>query len=127
MAGHPRGNDQDIWFDDEGGPLVRPYTLTGGRTRPAGADIDLLTQVVAKQNPDRGRLSVEDRDILERCAPHPLSVAEIAADLDLPLAVAKVLVGDLLARDLLVAGEPPAPGRPDRQVLEAVLDGVRKL
>lgn len=126
MAGHAMGDDQDIWFDDDSGPLVRPYTLTGGRTRPAGADIDLLTQVVAHSVPGRDRLSVEDREILQRCAVHPLSVAEIAADLDLPLAVAKVLVGDLLARELLIAGES-AQDRPDRHILEAVLDGVRRL
>lgn len=119
-------DNKDIWFDDEGGPLVRPYTLTGGRTRPAGADLDLLTQVVARGNTDRAALSVEDRDILNRCATRPLSIAEIAADLDLPLAVAKVLVGDLLARELLVSGTS-SQERPDRQLLEAVLDGVRKL
>jgi hypothetical protein len=79
---------------------------------------------MARRNIDRTRLSVEDRDILDHCAAHPLSIAEIAAGLDLPLTVAKVLVSDLLARDLLIAGEPD---RPDRQLLEAVLNGVRKL
>jgi hypothetical protein len=125
MDGNPMGHDQDIWFDDESGPLVRPYTLTGGRTRPAGADIDLDTRVVARKHLDHRLLSAEDRDILDHCAVRPLSAAEIAADLDLPPAVAKVLIGDLVARELLTAGET-AP-QPDQQLLEAVLDGVRKL
>jgi hypothetical protein len=119
-------DNKDIWFDDEGGPLVRPYTLTGGRTRPAGVTIDLLTQVVARRNIDRTALSVEDREILDHCALRPLSIAEIAAGLDLPLAVTKVLVSDLLTRELLIAGEP-SHEPPDRRLLEAVLDGVRKL
>jgi hypothetical protein len=117
-----------VWFDDESGPLVRPYTLTGGRTRPAGADLDLLTQVVAARTAENTTLSVEDREILEDCASRPLSIAEIAVDLDLPLAVAKVLVSDLLARRILIAGDwSPSVAYPDRQLLEVVLDGVRKL
>lgn len=119
-------SNKDIWFDDESGPLVRPYTLTGGRTRPSGANLDLLTQVVASRNIDPTRLSAEGGDILQHCALRPLSIADVAAGLDLPLTVAKVLVGDLLARDLLIAVQP-SMDRPDRQLLEAVLDGVRKL
>ncbi|MGW3867043.1 DUF742 domain-containing protein, partial [Streptomyces sp. NPDC005047] len=35
------------WYDNEAGPLVRPYAMTGGRTRPGptGVRFDLIALV----------------------------------------------------------------------------------
>ena len=35
--------DDDRWLDRDAGPIVRPYALTGGRTRPKGKTFDLMT------------------------------------------------------------------------------------
>jgi Protein of unknown function (DUF742) len=37
----------DQWLDRNAGPVVRPYALTGGRTRPTGEIIDLLATVTS--------------------------------------------------------------------------------
>ena len=78
------------------GNLVRPYTLTSGRT-DTNVDLPLEAPIQSLQaglthrwppNDPRGR-------IIQLCADSP-SVAEISARLDLPLGVARVLVGDLV-------------------------------
>ena len=81
--------------------LVRPYTLTAGRTDtsvdlPVEAPIQTLPAAREQHWPSgdvRGR-------ICELCADRP-SVAEISALLDLPLGVARVLVGDLVVAGYL--------------------------
>ncbi|MCG5431736.1 DUF742 domain-containing protein [Mycobacterium sp. MYCO198283] len=77
--------------------LVRPYRLTAGRTTsavelPLEATVEALPSAFAQRWPP-GDVR---RDIVARCADGP-SVAEIAALLNLPLGVARVLVGDLVA------------------------------
>ena len=81
--------------------LVRPYTLTAGRTDsrvnlPLEAPIETLTSAKPPQWPSndvRGQ-------ILTLCVDNP-SVAEIAAHLSLPLGVARVLIGDLVTQGYL--------------------------
>lgn len=120
--------EEELWFDEAAGPLVRPYTMTRGRTRHEGPELDMLTQVAtARRGTDRSSLSVEHLEILDLCE-RPLSVAEVAAYLDVPLGVVKVLVSDLLHRADLIAGAPARVlDRPDRNLLQAVLNGVRAL
>ncbi|MBV8785609.1 MAG: DUF742 domain-containing protein [Mycobacterium sp.] len=78
------------------GNLVRPYTLTAGRTDtnvdlPVEAPIQTLQAgLVHRWPPDDAR-----GKIIQLCVSSP-SVAEISARLDLPLGVARVLVGDLV-------------------------------
>ena len=76
--------------------LVRPYTLTAGRTDtsvdlPLEAPVQTLQAALAHQWPPN---DVKDK-IIQLCVKIP-SVAEISARLDLPLGVARVLVGDLV-------------------------------
>lgn len=81
--------------------LVRPYTLTSGRTDttvelPVEAPIQTVRSALAHHWPSgdmRGR-------ICQLCTDSP-SVAEISANLDLPLGVARVLVGDLVTSGYL--------------------------
>ena len=109
---------------------VRPYTLTGGRTR-TDVDLGLETQV---RTTDQGLrranlLALELRDIVEICN-QPLSVAEVSAHLHVPLQVAKVLVGDLITSgdvESHSAVAAQADGRPDIQLLERVLEGLQSL
>ncbi|QBI55075.1 DUF742 domain-containing protein [Streptomonospora litoralis] len=110
------------------GPLVRPYTMTGGRTRPAEAGLDMISIVVATREPlAPGSLEHEHAVILRLCE-RPVSVAELSAQLDLPMTVVKVLLGDLIAGgDVLARAPMPASDPPHMNVLQAVLDGIRRL
>ncbi|MEU6406711.1 DUF742 domain-containing protein [Streptomyces sp. NPDC046985] len=113
------------WLDDAAGRLVRPFTISGGRTRPSIA-LDLLSQVMATGAAPLGYLGPEHGQALRLCLA-PVSVAEVAAQLRLPAAVAKVLLSDLVDVGALTARPPVHYDRPtDRALLEAVLDGLRR-
>lgn len=116
--------------EDGPGRLVRPYAMTGGRTRSSGAEIPLEALVIVT---DEGRqramgLAWEQRAIAELCA-SPMSVAEVSAHLKVPLGVARVLVGDMAAEGLVemsgASGSEQAPN--DLNLLERVLNGLRAL
>ena len=119
--------------DDAEDSFVRPYTITHGRTASAHADLSLITLIVALASPEeqtgnRG-LEPEHRFILEQCR-RPVAVAEIAAVLNLPVAVAKILISDLIALGAVAARPPVAFAvgqRPDIRLLQAVRDGLRRL
>lgn len=117
------------WSDDDVGPVVRPYTLTQGRVRPAAGGLDLVAFVQAisgEAGAAAKRLQPEHRAIIA-IAQNSISVAEIAARLDLPLGVVRVLLGDLLAAGLVEVYEPAANQFPDDDVLKAVVNGLRAL
>ncbi|RAJ34613.1 uncharacterized protein DUF742 [Kitasatospora sp. SolWspMP-SS2h] len=116
------------WYDEDAGPMVRPYALTKGRTRP-GRSFDLIALVVTDV-PDPTVLPVgpEQAAILAVCRGNALSVAEIAADLDLPLGVVRVLLGDLLdAGHIRVSRPVPPELLPHAHVLQEVIHGLRTL
>lgn len=113
---------------EDAGPLVRPYAVTGGRTRShyAFAVEALVSTTVYGQN-DLNRRLPEAAEICGLCN-ELRSVAEIAAHLKVPLGVARVLVGDMAEEGLVQVHQPAAgQGRPDRALLERVLGGLRKL
>lgn len=108
---------------------ARPYLLTGGRTRPRQASVAIETIVVrgpAALARTAVRQSFERARILQ-VLDAPLSVAEIAATLGLPLTVVLVLVGDLVAEGYLVASEPSAHLSGDLSFLERLISGVAAL
>jgi hypothetical protein len=81
--------------------LVRPYTLTAGRT-DTSVDLPLEAPVQALQSALYHQWPPDDMrgKIIQLCIKSP-SVAEISARLDLPLGVARVLVGDLVTSGYL--------------------------
>ena len=120
----------DGWsFEDDPGPLVRPCAVTRGRAGKNIHRLDLVTLVMAaRTEADTAGLDREYREILRLCQQRALSIAEIAAHMNLLLAAVKVLVSDLIDSGYLIYRPPqPAAGRPDIKLLQAVLDGVRKL
>jgi hypothetical protein len=76
--------------------LVRPYTLTAGRTE-TNVDLPLEAPIQTVQSALFHRWPPNDLrgKIIQLCIKSP-SVAEISARLDVPLGVARVLVGDLV-------------------------------
>ncbi|MFB7285303.1 DUF742 domain-containing protein [Actinacidiphila glaucinigra] len=125
----------DRWYDDDAGPVVRPYAMTRGRTSHAAEGrLDLIALVIAESrgeddDADVDRtLSPEHLDIVELCRAEPMSVAELAADLDLPVGVVRVLIGDVLEAGLVHITRPVPPAElPDAGLLRDVIDGLRAL
>ncbi|MFC3999699.1 DUF742 domain-containing protein [Nocardiopsis sediminis] len=115
-------------LDAAAGSLVRPYAMTGGRTRPAGSGLDMISIVVAtRERFDWHLLEPEHAAILRLCH-RPVSVAELSAQMDIPMTVVKVLLGDLIARgDVLARAPLPPADLPEMNILQAVLDGIRRL
>ncbi|MEU9607466.1 DUF742 domain-containing protein [Streptomyces sp. NPDC048057] len=112
-------------LDDAAGRLIRPYTVSGGRTR-ATAALDLLTLVRATGDVPRSPLGPEHAQALSLCRA-PVSVAEVSAHLRLPAAVTKVLLSDLVECGAVTARAPRHHDNPaDIPLLEAVLDGLRR-
>ena len=129
--GHPAGHE------DEEESTVRPYTMTGGRTRtassvdlPIEALVEGLTEPTVTQTP-------EQRKILELTAHQYLSVMELAAHIKVPLGVVRIVVSDLHeAKSVRIHGLTPSMSTPGTSqdntaatlsVLESVLNGIASL
>ncbi|AWL40559.1 MULTISPECIES: DUF742 domain-containing protein [Streptomyces] len=114
---------------------VRPYSLTGGRTR-FGHVLLVETFVAALEAPEErreltngnlARVMPELRAIVELCR-RMRTVAEISAMLKMPLGVVRVLLSDLADQGKIrVYGTGHGTGQPDRALLERVLNGLRRL
>ncbi|MER6473497.1 DUF742 domain-containing protein [Streptomyces collinus] len=127
------GQDRSHWFDDEAGPVVRPYAMTRGRTTsPAQHRLDLIAVVVTEPGAGDAEtdtmLAPEHVEIVGLCRAAPQSIAELAAELDLPVGVVRVLIGDLVHAELVHVTRPVPPAElPDESILRDVIDGLRAL
>lgn len=73
-------------------------------------------------------LAPEHVDIVVQCRRAPQSVAELSAELDLPVGVVRVLIGDLIDADWVRVSRPVPPAElPDESILREVIDGLRAL
>jgi uncharacterized protein DUF742 len=108
--------------------LVRPYAVTGGRTKPrTQLEIEAMVAAAHYEARDLSVLSPECQAILRFCRDWR-SVAEISAVLRMPLGVARILIADMAAEGLVrIQQLDHAEGRPDVQLLERVLSGLRRL
>lgn len=107
--------------DDE--VLVRPFMLTGGRTRPLYDGLRVETLVSALPAALSAPLRFELRRIVEYCQ-NPLSVAELAVRLGVPLGVTRVLVADLASGGYVTCTEPTELSI---ELIERIRDRVRSL
>jgi DNA-binding transcriptional ArsR family regulator len=112
------------WFS----PVVRPYALVRGRTKPTGDRLDVISMAYSLRVsvPDPTELEPEHLALLQRCAV-PMSVAELASGLDLPLGVVRVLLADLRERELVRIDRPAQERVTDIRLLREVADGLRRL
>jgi hypothetical protein len=108
---------------DDDNALVRPYLMTGGRTRPVQDGLRVETLVSATPATLHAPLKFERRRIVELCQV-PRSVAEIAVALAIPLGVTKVLVADLIIGNFVTIQQATAI---TIDVLERIRDRVRSL
>lgn len=104
-------------------PLVRPFVITGGRTRHPSVHLRVEALVVASGRPDV-ELQFEHARLLDAC-PSPVSVAEVAARVGVPLGVAQVLIGDLAEAGYVQVHEARRAATP--ALLLRMIDAVRAL
>lgn len=119
----------DRWKDWDAGPVSRPYTLTGGRTRPRADRVYDLMDVVGHGGiaPDPAVLRPEQMRMIAVCAT-PVTVADLASATDLPIGVLRILLADLVHDQLLEVRTPAAKTRlTDKNVLRQVLEGLQTL
>jgi Protein of unknown function (DUF742) len=124
---YPPLNDDELPEDDDDF-LVRPYAVTRGRTKPRyHLEIEAMVAATHYEAGDLTRFSPECQAILEFCRDWR-SVAEISAVLQMPLGVARILITDMAADGLVRIHQlNHDQGRPDVELLERVLSGIRRL
>jgi hypothetical protein len=120
--------------DEPSGALVRPYAVTRGRTRPRlDIAIEALIETTARGRTASGRgngLGQEQQYIATLCDGRLQSLAEIAARMQLPLGVARVLIADMATEGLVAVYAPTSFEDNDAvgtELLERVLSGLRRL
>ena len=122
--------------DEPTGALVRPYAVTRGRTRPK---VDIALEALVETTV-RGRSGMmrsgngggEHQYIAAMCdGGRVQSLAEIAARMQLPLGVARVIVADMASDGLVAVYEPTSledeTDAVGTELLERVLSGLRRL
>lgn len=118
-----RGDDWDA------GPVARPYTVTGGRTRQRTTlRFDLVDLVGRSLRPVGGGVSTPERRAILGLCEAPIAVADLASELRLPLGVVRIVLDDLVHDGLIEVRVPAPRGRvTDTTLLERVLAGIRAL
>ncbi|MGI9001538.1 MAG: DUF742 domain-containing protein [Pseudonocardia sp.] len=111
--------------DPTSSSFVRPYVLTGGRTR-SRFELSIETLVSAVPMAPVRHHAVEHRAVVTLCR-EVRSVAEVAVLLGVPLGVARVLLGDLAATGAIAVHATARAAGPDLALMERVLSGLRRL
>lgn len=129
FPGDPTGGEHDDL--DDRTYAVRPYAITGGRTRSTTEHLPVEALVQGLVEPDSVASTPERRRILELTRDQYLSVAELSAHIEVPVGVVRVLVGDLADEGLvrvhgLTSSNSSTPAT-SLSVLESVLNGISSL
>jgi hypothetical protein len=125
----PSDGSRERWLDREAGPVVRPYAVTKGRTKPSsGASFSLIDVVISTGEwpPPGFRPGPEHRRILATCR-RPKPLVDVASETDLPVGVVRVLLGDLIDAALLRVLPAERQPQTDQRLLRMVLDGLESL
>lgn len=132
----PPAPEPDLsWVDEEdvaasaSAAIVRPYSWTRGRTKSA-VDLRIEALVTTSERGDdiEAMTQTEHRSVAALCR-EPRSVAELATMLEVPLGVAKVLVGDMAGLGLVIVHKTATGGanKAHLMLMERVLSGLRRL
>jgi hypothetical protein len=127
----PGAADHDDTATDTSAALVRPYARTGGRTKPTlDLDLEALVRTVvdpAAETTDQHR-SPDHATVLDLCT-GTVSVAELAAQLGVPLGVARVIIADMVGLGLVEVMKTSATQGDERdpEFLRRVLSGLQRI
>lgn len=121
----------DAGEDTQNERFLRPYAVDAGTaeavpstTRPT--DLDLLTLVMAARTPGRHEWLRPERETILNHALRARTVAELAAEVGLPMGQVRSMVADMVSEGSLQRCGPSRPlARQD--ILHAVLVGLRSL
>jgi len=121
--------------DEPAGALVRPYAVTRGRTRPKlEIALEALVETTVRgrsAGAAKGGTGREHQYIAALCDGRLQSLAEIAARMQLPLGVARVIIADMASDGLVAVYEPTSLDDTNdavgTELLERVLSGLRRL
>jgi hypothetical protein len=106
---------------------IRPYALTGGRTRPRHELLVEALVSVPQYDPSLpDTLMPESRALYERARTR-VSIAELSAMLSVPLGVVRVLLSDLAAQGAVYVHPTAHAYHHDREMLGRILDGLERL
>ncbi|KFU81761.1 MULTISPECIES: DUF742 domain-containing protein [Amycolatopsis] len=106
---------------------IRPYALTGGRTKSSQLLLVETLISVPRYDPSLAEaLMPESRSLYERARDRS-SIAELSVGLDLPLGVVRVLIGDLATQGAVFVHPTAHAYNHDTNVLERILDGLKRL
>lgn len=106
---------------------VRPYTLTGGRTRTRHQLLVESLISVPRYDPALADSLMPESRSLYEVARSRTSIAELSVSLDLPLGVVRVLVSDLATQGAVFVHPTVQEYQHDTNVLERILDGLKRL
>ncbi|WP_330456671.1 DUF742 domain-containing protein [Streptomyces sp. NBC_00820] len=124
---------EEHWYEDETGSMVRPYTVTRGRTRPSDRHaINLMSWVTALETDPAGTgVDHAKAALLDQIRRGPRPVVELAAGADLPLTVVRVLLDDLAEAGLVRIHAPrslPVTGpAADPDLLREIVHRLKQL
>ena len=127
-GGYSAGASPDPGTPMEPRSLVRPYTVTGGRTSPRmNLALEALVSSAMTVHQDVSSFTPEYQAIISLCR-QVRSVAEVSALLRIPLGVVRILIADMAAEGLVhVHQQRLDAGKPDQNLLERGLSGLRRL
>jgi hypothetical protein len=123
------GPSGEQWVNADAGPVIRPYALVGGRTQPSGRSFDLIAMAQARRgiDPDPASLEPEHLVVLRMCR-LPVSVADLSAELSLPVGVVRVILADLREMGFIDIRNPVPPAQfPVGKALKRVAEVLRQL
>ncbi len=107
---------------------VRAYAMTGGRSRAVvQLEFETMLQATAGGREALTATRFERAAILRLAQAEPLSVAELAARLGLPIGVVRVVAADLVTEGLLESFQPSASVADDVLLITRLIAGVRAL
>jgi hypothetical protein len=119
-------SDLESTHTEEAGDFVRPFVVTGGRTRSRvdGLRFETLVQATGLSGHD---LRFETSRVHALCT-DAIAIAELSAHLAIPTGTIKVIVGDLIQTGhvsvhRVVQTETSA----DIQLISRLIEGVKKL
>jgi hypothetical protein len=140
QAGTPRPSPSGQWLFGDGHDAgwrqppenavsrLRPYLLTSGRAQPVDDSIEIEAQIRTTELgvASRGTLAFEQRDIVSLCMTN-MSIAEVAAKLNLHIGVARVLAADLAAMGYVAIKRPNVRLSHDPDLIERVIRGLEAI
>ncbi len=106
---------------------IRLYALTGGRTRPRHHLLVEALVSVPHHDPQLAATLMPESQALYELAREAISIAELSAQLAIPLGVIRVLISDLADQEMVFIHPTGFAYQYDRIILERILDGLKKL